>query len=62
MKVRFVAAPRPEAAREDGLRMRLAPVQRPRRPYWQCYLLLAVASLPLLAGALWLLRQFACPA
>lgn len=60
MKVRFVPATRQEASREDGLQMRLAPARRPRPPYWQWYLLLGLAALPVLAGVLWLLRQVAC--
>lgn len=60
MKVRFAAPPRQEAGREDGLRMRMAASRRPRRPYWQWYLLLAMAAAPVLAGGLALLRRFAC--
>lgn len=62
MKVRFVATPRREAAREDGLLMRLAPAHRPRRPYWQWYLLGALGAMPLLAIVLWLMREIMCAA
>jgi ferric-dicitrate binding protein FerR (iron transport regulator) len=58
--VRFGQSPRTEATREDGLQMPLQPARRPRRPYWQWYLLLAAAALPVIAAMLWLLRQVAC--
>lgn len=60
MKVRFGRPVRREASREDGLLMPLGPALRPHRPYWQWYLLLAAAAIPLLLGVMWLLRQLAC--
>lgn len=60
MKVRFGPSIRPEATREDGLGMRLEPARRPRRPYWQWYLLITAAALPVVVAVVWLLRQVAC--
>lgn len=60
MRVRFEPPKRTEAAREDGLLMPLAPARRPRRPYWQWYLLVTAAAIPVLAGLVWLLREFSC--
>lgn len=60
MKVRFAKPVRSEAGREDGLQLHHAPSQRPGRPYWQWYLLLASAVLPLLVVLLWGVERLAC--
>lgn len=46
MRVRFSRPERPEAAREDLLRLRHAPAQRPGRAGWRWYALLAALGLP----------------
>lgn len=46
MRVRFSPPERAEAAREDGLRLRHAPAQRPGRAAWRWYAVMMALGLP----------------